>query len=411
MGIENIRQALSALRANWLRSLLTLLIVAFGIMAVVGILTAIDSAIYTLADSFSDLGANALTIRRSGEQLRGNRRGRQEKTSEPISYDEALAFKDAFTGRATVALDMDATGNAVLKYGSEETNPTTTLQGIDEDYARVKSYDFELGRGFSPQEVRRGANVIVLGADLVTKLFDGNAARALGKVVAVGPLRLEVIGTLATKGSSFGGGADKLALVPLQTARRAYANSRTSYGITVQLPLTADVQAGVSEATGAMRVARGLGARQPNDFEVVTSDNLLKDLEENTAMLQTGAIAIGVITLFGAAIGLMNIMLVSVTERTREIGIAKALGASRSSILGQFLTEAMVITQLGGLVGIVLGIAIGNVVTLLMGGAFLIPWGWIGLSIVICVVTGLASGIYPAIKASRLDPIESLRYE
>ncbi len=411
MGFENVRQALSALRANWLRSLLTLMIVAFGIMAVVGILTAIDTTIYTLADNFSSLGANSLSIRPAAEQLRGRREGRQSTVSDPISYDEALEFKEGFSERATVAIDMRASGSAVIKIGQAETNPTTTLQGIDENYMRVKSYDFAAGRGLSAQEAKRGANVVILGSDLVEKLFDGNAERALGKVVTAGPLRLEVIGVLASKGSSLGGGADKQALIPLQTARRTYGSSLTSYGITASLPVRSSLESGTSEAIGTMRIARRLRAKQDNDFEVVTSDNLLETLEENTFKLQAGAIAIGIVTLFGAAIGLMNIMLVSVTERTREIGIAKALGASRSSILVQFLTEAVVITQLGGIVGIVLGIAVGNVVTFFLGGEFLVPWGWIVLSVVICVITGLFSGIYPAYKASRLDPIESLRYE
>ena len=216
---------------------------------------------------------------------------------------------------------------------------------------------------------------------------------------------------LASKGSSMGGGSDSQVLVPLQTARRAYGTSESRYDVSAQLRPEAAIGAGVSEATGVMRVARGLTAREGNDFEIETSDSLLEQLEENTAKLQIGAVAIGIMTLFGAAIGLMNIMLVSVTERTREIGIAKSLGASRAAILTQFLTEAVVVTQLGGVIGIVIGIAMGNVVALIAGGSFLIPWGWIAASFVVCLLTGLAAGLYPAVKASRLDPIESLRYE
>ena len=408
---ENIRQALSALRGNWVRSLLTMAIIAFGIMAVVGILTAIDAAIYSLADNLSSLGANSLTIRAKGADLRGRRGGRPDKRAEPIAYDEAVAFEDAFSDRATVAIELAAAQSAVVTYADAETNPTIGIIGVDEDYLAVKALDLDVGRNFTRREVRRGADVAIVGKALVTKLFDGRAEAAPGSVIAVGNLRLQVVGALASKGSSMDGGADSQVLLPLQTARRAYGTSDSRYDVSAQLAPDATIAAGVSAATGAMRVARGLSARQDNDFEIETSDSLLEQLEENTAKLQLGAIAIGIMTLFGAAIGLMNIMLVSVTERTREIGIAKSLGASRASILTQFLTEAVVVTQLGGAVGIVFGIALGNVVALFTGGSFLVPWGWILASFVVCLLTGLAAGLYPAVKASRLDPIESLRYE
>ena len=410
LDLENIRQAFGALRANWVRSLLTLLIIATGITAIVGILSAIDAAIYSLADNLSTLGASSVSIRT--DNGRGGRRGgRVEKRADPISYDEARDFEDRFGMGATVALEMQVTGSGIVKYGEEETNPVADVVGVDEDYLGVKRFDLEVGRGITVTEARRGADVVILGDELVDVLFDGRPERALGRRVAVGPLRLEVIGTLADNGSTMSDGASNIVALPLQTARRAYGTQRTPFQIYVELPPGGDVDAAVSEATGVMRVARGLRAKDADDFEVVTSDSLLETLQENTRALQLGAVLIGGITLLGAAIGLMNIMLVSVTERTREIGIAKALGASRSSILGQFLTEAVVVTQLGGLLGIVAGIAIGNAVSLWLGDSFIVPWGWIAVSVVVCFVVGLLSGIYPAVKASRLDPIESLRYE
>ena len=412
MGTENIRQALGALRANWVRSALTMAIIAFGIMAVVGILTAIDAAIYGLNDNFSTLGANSLEIReKSAERRRRGGPGRQQKRADPIDYDEALAFEELFGRRATVALEMIVSGSGVVKYGEGETNPTSDIVGVDEDYPRVKSFELEAGRSITGLEARRGAPVAVIGSEIVAVLFDGRPERALGRTVAVGPLRVEVVGTFASSGQSMSDGADQMVMLPLQTARRAYGTDQTRYKIYAQLPTTTDIERSVSAATGAMRTARGLTAKQLNDFEIVTSDGLIDDLREQTSTLQASALAIGVITLLGAAIGLMNIMLVSVTERTREIGIAKALGASRRSILSQFLTEAIVVTQLGGAIGIVIGIAIGNVVALLFGSGFVVPWGWIGASFVVCLITGLLSGLYPAVKASRLDPIESLRYE
>ena len=410
MGAEILRQAFSALRANWLRSLLTLSIIAFGIMAIVGILTAIDAAIFSLNDSFSSLGANSIEVREANSNTRGRRDGRQARRAEPIDFEQAQLFKSLFGQQAVVSISMSATGNATIKANGKETTPTIPIQGVDEDYFRVKKYDLEQGRSFSAQEARGGAKIAVIGTDIVKTLFNGRSDKAIGKEIIAGSMRLEIVGVLESKGSS-SNSVDKLVIVPIGTARNAYGTNRTRYSVTAALPQTADLERGKSDAIGAMRVARGLSAKQENDFEVITSDSLIKEIRSNTAALQAGAVAIGLMTLLGAAIGLMNIMLVSVTERTREIGIIKALGASRRLILLQFLTEAVVLTQLGGLAGIIIGILIGNIVTLLAGGEFLIPWNWILLSFFVCLATGLLSGLYPAVKAARLDPIESLRYE
>lgn len=410
MNAETFRQALAALRANWLRSLLTLTIIAFGIMAVVGILTAIDAAIFSVSDNLSSLGANSIEIRREGRDGQSRRGGAVRKRADPISYDEAAAFKELFGGRATVSVSLNAASNLVAKYGDLETTPTLPVVGADAEYFRVKRLEVAAGRALSVQEARRGGQVAVVGHEIVERLFGGRGERALGKVITVGPLRLSVVGVLGEEGQSQNSN-DKLVLVPLATARRAFGSGQTSYGVVAALPAVADLAAGKSAAIGAMRIARSLGPREGNDFRIVTSDSLVEDLNDITGNLQLGAIVIGGMTLLGAAIGLMNIMLVSVTERTREIGIAKALGASRAVILSQFLTEAVVIAQVGGVFGIVFGIGMGNVVTLLAGGEFLVPWNWIVLSFVVCSLTGLLSGLYPALKAARLDPIESLRYE
>ena len=411
MGTETIRQAFSALRANWVRSILTLMIIAFGIMAVIGMITAINSAIYSLNENFSTLGANSIEIRAKNANLRGRRNGRSEKAVDAISYKQAKTFEELYQKTGVVALEMQVSGNGIVSGNGNETNPITRIHGADADYIRVKALDIDGGRSFSSIEVERGSMVAVIGSDLVKTLFDGKNQRAIGKTISVGPLRLEVIGVFESKGQSQGDGADNMVLMPIQTARRAYGTSKTQYYVYIQLPTAADLDLAVSAATGAMRIARELKATEDNDFEIVTSDSLLEDLRENTFMLQVGAMAIGGMTLFGAAIGLMNIMLVSVTERTREIGIAKALGASRSSIMYQFLTEAIVITQLGGVVGIIIGILVGNVLIIFTGGSFVVPWNWVIGSFFVCLLTGLFSGLYPAFKASRLDPIESLRYE
>ncbi len=410
MGIlENIKIALRSVRSNLLRAILTLLIIAIGILSLVGILTAVDSIAATISNDFSSIGANVFELEPSGDNFR--RRGRQSKQGPNIDYRQAASFKEKYNYPSIIAISLRGSDLGTVKCGERESNPNVVIKGGDENYLELDGYKIELGRYFTKSEAENGRNICVIGQDIVESLFDENSEKALGKILNVGSLKYKIIGVLAQKGSGFDNSSDRTVLIPLLNAKMVYGTKNRSYTVAVSIKNAQDLDAGIAAAMPVFRNIRKLKIGEEEDFKMTKSNGLLEILEEQQGYLRFAAIVIGIITLLGASVGLMNIMLVSVTERTREIGIRKALGATRKNILTQFLIEAIVICQLGGIVGATLGILIGNGVASALNGTFIIPWNWIILSMIICLVVGLASGIYPALKASRLDPIESLRYE
>lgn len=409
---ENIKVAFQSVRNNMLRAVLTIMIIGVGITALIGILTAIDVAIYSLNDSFGSLGANSFSVYpRRTDGAKGNRNGRHAKRGEPITFDQATDFKDRFDFPADISISMFGTSLATVKHSLEKTNPNVVVRGIDETYIKINGMEVSHGRGFSVAEVQTGRNKAIIGMDIVKSIFDEKPEKALNNIISVGNIKYKVIGIIKSRGSSMNMSEDRVVFTPLLNAKRYYGTQKTNYALTIAPRRAEDIDAAEANTIGLFRNIRGLRLAQENDFSIFKSDGLITFLKDNTVKLRLAAVAIGLMTLLGAAIGLMNIMLVSVTERTREIGICKAVGATKNNILIQFLTEAIVICQIGGLLGILLGILIGNVVTYFMGGHFIVPWAWITVGVVICMVVGLASGLYPALKASRLDPIESLRHE
>ncbi len=409
---EIFKISLASVKANSLRTVLTLLIIAVGLMALVGILTALDSVLFSLNDSFNDMGTNSFAIERKSQNIKGNRGGRRSKIGEPIDYDQAFEFKQRYEFPSKVTLSITPAGNATVQKQDKKTNPNVTVYGIDDNYLDVKGHELLNGRGFSDNELQSGANKVIIGTEIVKLLFDNNNEKAVNQDILIGNVRYLVVGVLKSKGSGGGGqGGDRFVMIPLLNAKRIYDNKGADYAISVGLQSALDMDNATDVAMGLFRQVRKLKIGKEDDFEVFKSDSLLAILKENTVKIRWATIAIGLITLLGASIGLMNIMLVSVTERTREIGIRKALGATRGSILYQFLTEAIVICQMGGIAGIILGVLAGFGVSLLFKGSFVMPWAWITLGLITCFVVGLFAGLYPALKASRLDPIESLRYE
>ncbi len=408
--LENIRQALRAIRANLTRTILTCLIISFGIMALVGILTAVDSLKASIYSNFSTLGSNTFSIRQSGQGMRRHGSGGDEKEGPPILYDQARLFKERYTFPSKVSISTMATMIATVKYNSEKTNPNIGVWGIDENYLEATGYEISDGRFFSINEIKEGVNDVVIGNDVATKLFKGKTD-PINQFVSIRDMRYRVIGVMKPKGSSMVRSGDNTAYIPVLNAIRYFKGPNASVGVSVTVDNINQLDYAIDEGIGIFRSIRGLKLSEANNFEMSKSDAIANTVVDQVSYVTIAATIIGVITLFGAAIGLMNIMLVSVTERTREIGVSKALGATRKAIRTQFLVEAIVICQIGGLLGIVFGILAGNGVSLLIGGNFIIPWVWIIAGIVFCFIVGLVSGLYPAIKASKLDPIEALRYE
>ncbi len=408
---EIFKMALQNINNNRLRSVLTLLIIAFGIMSLVGILTAIDALAGSLNDSFSGLGANSYSLNPKWGDVKSNHKGKQAKRGERISYDQAIGFKERFVFPAKVSVSFWAGEGHTIKWADQKTNPNIAMFGIGENYLTAKGFEVEHGRAFSEAEINDGRHVCLLGADVAEKLFGKNHERAVGNDISVDNARYRVVGVLKSKGSSMNQSEDRRILGTLDAVKTDFGSNDSGFDILISVDDATNMDAAIGETIGLFRQLRGLKPGQEDDFEVEKSDSVAAVLKENTVALRLATVAIGLMTLLGAAIGLMNIMLVSVTERTKEIGITKALGATRRTIMIQFLSEAIVICLIGGVVGVVLGILMGNIVTLIFHESFLVPWAWMTLGFVLCFFVGIVSGLYPALKASRLDPIEALRYE
>ena len=406
---ENLRISIRAIRSNRVRTILTICIIAFGIMALVGILTAIDSIKSSLTNQFTMMGANSFTITSRGMNIQIMNNRYRAKNFSRISYREATEFKERFDDGAWTSVSVYVSRNATVKYKSEETNPTVALQGVDENHLTVAGYEVESGRNYTTEDIQMTRHFVLIGSDIVKDLFP-SGVDPLGQVITVAGMKLKVTGILKSKGSGIGN-PDRVCFMPVTTARQYFSQPNQSFSITVMPMNPVNLEVMTGEAEAVFRIVRNLNPKDESDFNVTKSDNIVKLLLENIKYVTLAATLIGIVTLIGAAVGLMNIMLVSVTERTREIGVRKAIGAKPITIKYQFLFESVLIGQLGGFFGIFLGILMGNLVSIMLKSSFVIPWVWVFTGIFVCFVVGVASGYAPAVKAANIDPIEALRYE
>ncbi|MGV3600862.1 MAG: ABC transporter permease [Dyadobacter fermentans] len=410
---ENIEEGLRSIQSNLLRTVLTAMIIAIGITSLVGILTAIDGIQGSVNNSFADLGANTFTVRnRDDDEFRSG--GRRSKQYPRVTYRQAKTFAEKFKASyyATASLSANIAGAVQVNYRSNKTNPNSSVVGSDDQYLGINGYKIDLGRNLDKNDLEKSLNVAVLGQEIARKLFERDDP--INKEITFMGSRYKVVGVLQKKGSLGGNNdSDRLILIPLDNGRGLAANRALSYNITASAPNAANGDLIVEEARGIMRRIRNDELGKEDSFAIDRADAMVKDFESISGYLRIGGFVIGTVTLLGASIALMNIMLVSVTERTREIGIRKSLGATPRVIRMQFLIEAIVVCILGGIGGLILGIIVGNAITGVISdtSTFVVPWLWMAIGIAICVMVGVLSGIYPAIKASRLDPIEALRYE
>lgn len=412
--------------SNKLRTGITITIMAMGIFALILIITAIKAASNSLTDSFSTMGSNAFSLRYKSRNIQFGHRDRgssnvQSKKSlqqrksnynKVITYDEARQFKERyhFPG-AKVSVALRGAAGIIVNTASKKTNPEINVFGGDENYLELNGYQLEHGRNFSNTEIETGRNVCLLGQGVAARLFPDNTQKAIDAVVSVDHIPYRVIGVLQDKSSSAFFNTSKVVITPLNNVRRMFGSNNASFIIAVNVPDLKLMDMAVGEATAVFRPVRKLAVTDEDNFFIDKSDSIAESLLKNLSFLEIGTIGIAFITLIGAAIGLMNIMLVAVNERTKEIGLVKAIGGTKKDIRAQFLFESIIISILGAILGILAGIAIGNIVAVLLKTGFVVPWGWVFVAIIVCTLVGLGAGLYPAYKASKLDPIVALRYE
>lgn len=417
--------AFRTVRGNKLRTGLTVAIIAFGIMALIGIITAIKAMNQKFSESFSTMGANAFTIRFKERNIhfggggsdndvklskKGAKKEKKSNLGKKITRDEAELFVKNYKYPAVTGISIFANRNTIVSRESRKTSPNVMLTGGDENYLLLNGFTLAEGRNFTRAEVQSGAPVVLLGYDVANKLFKEGIASALNAQVRINNIPHRIAGVMESRGSTFGFSRDNMVITTYNDIERNYPSS-SSYVVGILTNDLREVPEAMGEAEAAFRPIRKLTTTEENNFVLDRSDSIAEKAMNSLGFLTISATVIGFITLIGAAIGLMNIMLVSVSERTKEVGLVKAIGGKSKLVRRQFLLEAIIISMMGALFGIVLGVLVGNLFSIVLNTGFVVPWNWVAIGIIICTIVGLLAGLYPALKAGRLNPIEALRYE
>lgn len=423
---DSLLTAWRYIKGNKLRSAITVIIIALGIFALILIITSISAASNSLTSSFSTMGANSFSIRFRETRvfMGGPPRSNPQKTTKsaqklrkstlgiPISLQEVRLFKERYDFPGTkVSIGLSGPNGIIVQMNNVKTNPDVNVIGGDENYLELNGYTILHGRNLSISEVESGTNLCLIGKGVAEKLFPDDHQKALGSIINVNHIPYRIIGVLEEKGSSAFFNTSRIIVTSFNNIRRVFPGQTSSFILAVSVPDINLMDMAIGEAKATFRPIRKLSVSDDDNFFINKSDSIAATLLENLRFIEIGTIGIAFITLIGAAIGLMNIMLVAVNERTREIGLAKALGATAKAIRAQFLYESILISLMGAVAGIVSGVLLGNVVALLMNTGFIVPWGWVFAGIIVCSIVGLLAGLYPAYKASKLDPIVALRHE
>jgi putative ABC transport system permease protein len=406
---EVISIAIGSLRSNKLRAILTILGVVVGIFSIIVIMTIITMLQNSIDSGFSQLNKNTFQIQKypammgHGPGMRDRFRNRPD-----LTLDEFYRLKDLLTNAQYIGAEQWNFGKQVT-FGNKETNPNISVAGVTTGAMRTNNWNVEYGRDFRQTDIDFAKNVCILGRDVVEKLFTN--INPVGQTIRVDGNPLQVIGVLEQQPSLFGMARDSYIMMPISTYQQKYGKYNNSINITVMSYSKVDYNNVIDAATGYMRKIRKVGHGEEDNFYIFSNESLISQVNDITSGIKIGALAVSIIALIAAGVGIMNIMLVSVTERTREIGIRKAIGARKKSILIQFLLEAITLCIIGGFIGIVLGVGIGNIAGSFLNAKAAVPYDWVIIGLSLCIFVGVLFGTYPAYKAANLDPIEALRYE
>ena len=407
---ENVRIAFDSIRTQLLRTILTVLIIAIGITALVAILSLVKALENTISSDFSSMGANTFNIQQYEFSTRRRGSGEDQKINPVIRYTQVKAFEENYVfPTSQVSVSFTGTTTAEVKYENEETDPEVTVLGANENFLENSGLELALGRDFTQFDVQNNNRVCILGSDFKSGLLKN--VNPINKTISIRGSRFKVIGVLEEKGSTFGNNQDLRVIIPVQVARSLFTQPNINYSVSVKVDNKDAFEGALDEAIITFRNIRKLAPVEENDFGIGRSDDLINQISEISGYLSIAAWVISLITILGSSIALMNIMLVSVTERTREIGVRKALGAKKSTIAGQFLMETIMIGQFGGILGIILGISIGILISTVANFNFTTPWLAMFSATAVTLLVAIVAGLLPAIKAAKLDPVESLRYE